>query len=231
MTTKLNDRAAPAAPASNGTGSGGPRLPQRDPASIRPRAAVGALLVCLAGLGAFLATRSGDGAPETAWVIARRPIAAGSVVDKDDLAMAPGDVPPELAAGLVVDWRNVVGKIATTGFQRNEFVHSGRLSPAGDVNGKARRITLDLARSDALGGDVRSGTPVDVVVRANNGNASVAASAAKVIAVSAPTAAGLTTGLSERVLVTVVVGDTTQATAILSAPRDGVTLISPAEAP
>lgn len=210
---------------------GQPNRPGAHPARFNTRALVGGLLVSASVVGLLLAYQSAQGGDATAWVIARRSIPAGATIMLDDLALAHGNLPDQVDAGLFADHRDVVGSVARAPIGRDQLIARSNVAEPAAITGPNRRVSLELPSAAALGGRLNAGEPVDVVaVRDGESPAHLVAEGAEVVSVSAPGETEFSSAGSDRLLVTLITEDADEATAVLdSHANGGVTLIAPAE--
>ncbi|MCB1027559.1 MAG: hypothetical protein R2704_15060 [Microthrixaceae bacterium] len=149
------------------------------------RAVLGGFLIAASGVGLFAAYQQTNAAPETRFVVATRALAPGEIIERDDLGLAPAEVPPEMADSLSEDWRSMVGRVTTAAVGRNQFLDPASLAEPGTTDGPARRVALELTRAGALDGGLQRGSIVDVLAAIDGETeATVVADRARVVAVN-----------------------------------------------
>ena len=133
------------------------------------RAVVGGLLVSVAMLAVLFASASGRERPSEHFVVARTALTAGSVVTARDLALAPMDLPAELAASRAYrDPARLVGSVVVAPVGAGELVQASAIAakaPAAD-----REIALRVERALAVNGRIRPGDRVDVAATFGTGD-------------------------------------------------------------
>ena len=75
------------------------------------RAVLGGFLIAASGVGLFAAYQQSNAAPQTRYVVTTRSLAPGEIVQRDDLGLAPAEVPPEMADEMTRDWAPLVGRV------------------------------------------------------------------------------------------------------------------------
>ncbi|MEM8902189.1 MAG: SAF domain-containing protein [Actinomycetota bacterium] len=140
------------------------RLPRRAtwPAA---RPLLGGLLVALAALVAFVASRPAEGGIEV--LVAADDLPAGAVVGLDDLAVAEVDGPTALTDRLVTDADGVLGATLRSDVAANEPLLRSAIDDAVD-DGPAFELALDLDVAQAVGARLRPGDRVLVVAETDD---------------------------------------------------------------
>jgi len=100
------------------------------------RAVVGALLVTVAAVGAFVFTNSGDNGPNTRYLVLLRDIDAGDSISAEDLASEPMTLSPQLA-DIAFESAGAGSTRAVDGATALRFLHAGGLLLAPDLRGTA----------------------------------------------------------------------------------------------
>jgi Flp pilus assembly protein CpaB len=127
------------------------------------RAAVGGLLLALAGVGTFVAWQQASGIPDRSYVVAQRTISPGERVAADDLRVTPIDLPDGIAGSAFGDAAAVEGRVALGPIGQDELVQASQLSDARSAE-PVVEVSFALARDRAVDGQLRSGDSVDVFV-------------------------------------------------------------------
>ena len=112
--------------------------------SLRPRrrlpsgrAVVGALMVTVAGVGAFTLADRGSGDPGELYLVASEPIEQGAAVSLGDLALAPMLLPAVVAANAVSSADGLEGSIAVRDLVAGDLITAGDLIAAPSADGAA----------------------------------------------------------------------------------------------
>lgn len=134
------------------------------------RAVVGGLLVALSALGVIAAHRAATTVSDRDWLVARRHVAAGTVITADDLALAPMSLAAATEAHAVADPEVAIGTVALAPLERGELVQRSAIAAPAEVpESTGRRLGVELATADAVGGTVAAGDRVDVVAVPTDG--------------------------------------------------------------
>ncbi len=162
---------ASGAPVQNGNGSSSPppiRQIRRRRNLPGGRAVAGGLLVGMAAVGLFAAYASMNGGPSSSYVVAARPIAAGTKIEPGDLAVEPIDLPARVRARAFNDPSVLVGATAVTKLELGELVQpSAVVSKAGDDPG--RELSFPVERGH-LSTTLEEGERVDLLATFGSGN-------------------------------------------------------------
>lgn len=132
------------------------------------RAVVGGFLVSVAALGVLVAWMEASREPDMLYVIANRDLTAGTVVQREDLAMAAMDLGSTTSRMAFTDSRQLVG---TTVVAR---IGAGELVQPSDVvrrraSGRATEMSFSLDSDRALGGAIKPMERVDVIATFGSG--------------------------------------------------------------
>lgn len=163
------------APGGNGNGNGAAARPSQRQVRRRhnlpgSRAVVGGLLVAVAAVGLFAAYTSASGGPRQSYVVAARPIAAGTRIQAGDLASEPMQLPARLQARAFKDASVLVGATAVTKLEAGELVQpSAVVAKAGDAPG--RELSFPVERGH-LSATLEEGERVDLLATFGSGNES-----------------------------------------------------------
>lgn len=195
------------------------------------RAVVGGFLIAASGVGLFATYQQAHAAPVTRYVVATHAMAPGQVVERDDLGLAPAELPPEMVDAVTDDWRSLIGQETTVAIGENQFLNPTTLAGPGSTDGPARRVSLELTRAGAIDGGLQSGAVVDVLASFDGeSDAAVVATLARVVAVNSDSAGDL--GQLGSLVVTIEVPDQKALAAVVGAAASGtVTLAAPAPGP
>lgn len=145
--------------------------PDRPSRTVRPRralpggrAVVGAFLVAAAAVGTFAAYAQATATPDTRWVVARVPIAPGTVLDASHLALVAIDLPDRVAARAVGEDRvpQLLGTVTLAPLAADDLVLDSAVAATGDVDATFV-LSIPVARSRALQGVLWEGQTVDVI--------------------------------------------------------------------
>lgn len=144
----------------------GPRPLRRRRALPGRRAVVGGVLVAAAAVGLFAAyTRAASG-PGTSYVVVRDQVAAGTRLSAPDLALAPMDLPPALAARVFRRVEEVAGSTLVAPLEAGELVQPSALVAA-RPGGPGRVVSFPFERARLA--NLEQGERVDVVATFGTG--------------------------------------------------------------
>lgn len=134
------------------------------------RAVIGALLVTLAGVGAFAVANRGDSAPETSYLVAARSITTGAQINPDDVSVVAIDLPAPVAATSVASSSPIEGATVLRDLRAGELIPAGDLLPAAaagqDVVTDRHELTIPVPR-DRAGRSLGAGDRVTVLATLN----------------------------------------------------------------
>jgi len=191
----------------------------------RGRAVVGGLLVAMAAVGLLLAHQAATRHHVTSWLIARRPIPAGTHIRDSDVSFAPMELYSGTAQRAFRSPTGLIGATARTDIAAGELLQRSDLGSRRSASGPLRRLTLDLTPAQALDGSISGGDRVDIVSSGDDaGTTSVIAHRVLVEAVRHPSG-GL--GSSDSVRLTLVVANEKTAQSVIDGALHGkITLLT-----
>jgi Flp pilus assembly protein CpaB len=191
------------------------------------RAVLGGFLIAASGVGLFAAYQQSNAAPQTRYVVTTRSLAPGEIVQRDDLGLAPAEVPPEMADEMTRDWAPLVGRVTTAALGRHQFLNPASLAEPGTSDGPARRVALELTRAGAIDGALQAGAIVDVLAGTDGDTkATVVARRARVVALNDSSSGDL--GQMGSLVVTIEVQSERALAAVVGANTAGtITLATP----
>ena len=191
------------------------------------RAVLGGFLIAASGVGLFAAYQQSNAAPQTRYVVTTRSLAPGEIVQRDDLGLAPAEVPPEMADEMTRDWAPLVGRVTTAALGRHQFLNPASLAEPGTSDGPARRVALELTRAGAIDGALQAGAIVDVLAGTDGDTkATVVARRARVVALNDSSSGDL--GQMGSLVVTIEVPSERALAAVVGANTAGtITLATP----
>ncbi len=191
------------------------------------RAVLGGFLIAASGVGLFAAYQQSNAAPQTRYVVTTRSLAPGEIVQRDDLGLAPAEVPPEMADEMTRDWAPLVGRVTTAALGRHQFLNPASLAEPGTSDGPARRVALELTRAGAIDGALQAGAIVDVLASTDGDTeATVVARRARVVALNDSSSGDL--GQMGSLVVTIEVPSERALAAVVAANTAGtITLATP----
>ncbi|MFN0026660.1 MAG: SAF domain-containing protein [Acidimicrobiales bacterium] len=208
---------SPVRPAAAAEGAGRTIRPGRPLPS--GRAVLGALLVTVAALAAFLTARSADDQPSTSYLVATRALAPGQILSPADMASVVMELPPSQAtsafSGAQAD--AVVGSAARGPVAQGALLTDAVLEPpvegarAANTTAEYREISFAVPRARALLGNLVPGDRVDVVASEETASV-VLVQQALVVAVSSGADDALV--LSEDVVITLALSGADEALAV-----------------
>ena len=113
------------------------------------RALVGALLVTVAAVGAFVFASGGDSGPGTEYLVLLRDIDAGDSISATDVAFEPMTLSPQLA-DIAFESASTGSASAPDGATALRFLHAGGLLLAPDLRGAAQIDNTDTTNFHEL---------------------------------------------------------------------------------
>ena len=146
----------------------GPRLVAHRRRLPSGRAVVGAFLVALAALGAFVTARGTGGGPSHAYVVAAHDVVAGTKLQAGDLRTEAMDLSDAAARHAFSDVATLVGRLTTASLSSGELVQASGVV-AGDAAIPRVQLSVPVERARALDGLLVSGEKVDVLVTYGTG--------------------------------------------------------------
>lgn len=161
---------------------GEPTAPERPPASAGQitrrrslpsgRALVGALLITVAALGAFLVASSRSGGPETSYAVAAQAVEAGGPLVAGDIRLEGAVLPDDVAAQAFSDPDDLAGAVALAPILPGQLIAHGDVLLAGDTSARpspGQEYSFRLPRDHAVNGSLTSGDLVDVLATYGTG--------------------------------------------------------------
>lgn len=185
------------------------------------RAVVGGLLVAVALIGTWWAAAGANRAPSTRYVVAGRDIGPGERLRTGDLRLVAVKLPPSLEAHALTRLDGLDDVVTTGPVGAGELVQASMLTRArGD--GDARELSLVVQADWAVGGTLRAGNRIDVLVTFGDGAAAtteVVLSGATVRRISSVGDGGI--GGTRTQNVTVAIANPSEAQKVTNAARAG----------
>ncbi len=125
------------------------------------RALVGALLITIAAVGAYVTATRGSDVPSTEFLVVTSPIAAGQPVSLDLVAFEPMDIPVDVARGALNSTEGLDGAISLRDLRPGEILGVDDLLasptidgyPIGAVHELSFPVPLDRTPRDLIRGD------------------------------------------------------------------------------
>jgi Flp pilus assembly protein CpaB len=152
-------------------------VPVDPPASFRTRstrqalpsgrAVAGGLLVAIAVLGVFAASRATGRRPTAAYLVAARAIAPGDVLAAADVERHTDELPDRVAARTFSDPDELVGRVALGPLDAGDVVPRGLVADRAAAPSEQLSFAVDADR--ALNARLRPGERVDVLVTYGSG--------------------------------------------------------------
>ena len=127
-----------------------------------PRAAIGALLVVGAALGAIALSRPRPAALPPAYLVAGRDLAAGAVVRSGDLSSTRVKLTADLAVRAFTDPKPLIGKIVVAPLGKGELVQAGAFRAA-DAAPEGHELAVSLSADRIVGAALEPGDRVSVL--------------------------------------------------------------------
>ena len=183
------------------------------------RATVGGLLVAVAALGLYAAVRSTKAPPTTLYVVAREPIAPGTVIGTEHVGAQRMELPSSLAEAAFTSFDDdlVIGSVAIEAVASGELVQRSDVRPiaAGDTTPFEMSFRIDADR--AVAGSLRAGERVDVLATRGNSADAPTEVVERNLVVIAIERAGDSSLAGERQVITVALDTSSQAIALAGA--------------
>lgn len=136
------------------------------------RALVGALLVTVAAMGAFSLATGAETGPSNRYLVVSRDVETGTVLGPDDVAPAPMDLSPTVAANALGSPDQIEGAVALRFLRAGELLDARSISPATTVDDTVlddvHELTFPVRRSRAPA-RLRRGDRVTVLVQRDPG--------------------------------------------------------------
>ena len=189
------------------------------------RAAVGGLLVAVAGLGLFAAFNASESEPTDRYVVASTHISTGTTIGPQHVALVVAQLPDSIRdqAFELERQDSVLGAIALQPMNSGELIQRSNLGAEASTGAQ---ISFEIATSRALNGQIQAGEAVDVI--ATNGSGSetqtqVVLHAATVVAVDRRDNSSLAL---DEIVVTISINSTEEAIAVAASVDTGKVTLS-----
>jgi Flp pilus assembly protein CpaB len=181
------------------------------------RAALGALLVVLSGLGLTYAAQRMTAEPTTRFAVATRDIPAGEVLKPEDVRVQTMRLSPEVARRAFSDDAVLVGAVTVGPLGRGELVQSSVVQRGGP---ELRAMSFPIESARALNGDLDPGDRIDLVASETgiDGSTETVLTSLQVISVSGNR---LEPGDSSTIVITVGIADPAQQVVLAKAVSGG----------
>jgi Flp pilus assembly protein CpaB len=170
----MTDVATMPAPATNGHGHGhghgGPRTVAKRRSLPGGRAVLGGFLVAASATGVFAAWNATTHAPTASYVVVTSDVAPGERIERSDLALVAVDLPGAQRRLAFTDLDVLVGATALSPLSDGQLVQSSEVAKPVGAPERAQ-ISLPIEPGSAVGGDLRPGDVVDVIVTYTSGGA------------------------------------------------------------
>ncbi|HVM53671.1 MAG TPA: RcpC/CpaB family pilus assembly protein [Acidimicrobiales bacterium] len=132
------------------------------------RAVIGGFLVAASATGVFAAWSASSEGPATSYAVVVGDVAAGDRLEADDLTLVALDLPPAQRRLAFADTGALVGAVALAPMRDGQLVQVSDVArPVGAP--ERAQISLRLDPGAAVGGDLRPGDTVDVIVTYTTG--------------------------------------------------------------
>lgn len=167
-------------PVGGGSGVGSPPPPAggRLAGVLRParglpsgRAVVGGLLVAVALIGTWWASSGSADSSGDRYLVAARRIGPGEQIERTDLAWMRGDLPDRLRSRAYTDPASVLGHVTTAPLEGGDLVQASAIVRAPGDPG-SRELSFVVDTDWAVGGTLRAGDRIDLLVTYGDGAAS-----------------------------------------------------------
>jgi hypothetical protein len=204
-------------------GIGDPKRPRRSVgrgASLPTgRAAIGGLLVVLAGMGLYLASVRATSTPTATYVVAARDLNEGQILTEGDLATVLGEANTAISANSFTAKTPLIGAVVLGPISAGELIQ-GSIVQRGGLS--LREMSFPVPRTQALNGSLDAGDRIDVVSVGSTDQASTILSDVKVTNVSG---GGLEVDTSDTLVITVSFSNETDQVALAGALASGKVFI------
>lgn len=161
----MTDLATMPAPTTNGSQ---PRVVTRRRALPGGRAVIGGFLVAASAGGMFAAWSASSTGPSHSYVVVTGDVSAGDVLERGDLALVALDLPSAQRRVAFDDLDVLVGATALAGLVDGQLVQSSDVAKPVGAPDRAQ-VSLQVEPGAAVGGDLRAGDVVDVIVTYTSG--------------------------------------------------------------
>jgi SAF domain len=179
------------------------------------RAAIGGLLVVLAGVGLYLASVRATSTPTANYVVAARDLNEGQILTDSDLATIVGEANSAISSNSFTLTTPLVGAVVLGPISAGELIQ-GSIVQRGGLS--LREMSFPVPRAQALNGSLDSGDRIDVVAVGSSDQSATILSDVKVTNVSG---GGLEVDTSDTLVITVSLSNETDQVALAGALGNG----------
>lgn len=188
------------------------------------RLMVGAALIVAAVIGVLISLQYANRPPTTTFAVANRPIPSGTTLKSSDFSLVAMKLSPTAERNAFTSAKALLGARTTVSIGEGEIFQQSAISHSS--LSENREIVLPIAISRALGGQIETNEPVDVVVTSS----ATTGQETKVLLRSTPVLSVRTSkdsfGDGKSLLVRIAVPDEAAETALVAALDNGkVTLV------
>lgn len=146
-------------------------LIQRRRALPSGRALLGALLITVAALGAFVVASRGDSSPGTSYLVATRAVDAGRPILSADFRLEEAVLPADAASLVFSDPGSLRGAVALAPILPGQLIGQGDVLLSGDGRAEpGKEYSFQIPRDHAVDGRIARGERVDVLATYGNGD-------------------------------------------------------------
>jgi Flp pilus assembly protein CpaB len=124
------------------------------------RAAIGALLVVMSGLGLATAARQATAEPTTRFAVATRDVPAGDVLRPGDIALLTMKLAPNVAQRSFTDVSLLTDAVATNSLSAGELIQYSAVQKGGP---RLRAMSFPIEAARALNGRIEPDDRLDIV--------------------------------------------------------------------
>ncbi len=128
------------------------------------RAAIGALLVVLSGLGLTAAARRASAEPTTKFAVATRDIPAGTQLQAGDIQFLTMELATDVAKRSFTAGTSLVGAVAVNPLSSGELIQYSAVQAGGP---SLRSMSFPIEAARAVNGELDPGDRVDIVATTN----------------------------------------------------------------
>jgi Flp pilus assembly protein CpaB len=142
------------------------------------RAVVGGFLVAASAVAVFAAYANASAVPSASYVIAKRPVSVGQRITAAELGVVALDLPAAQRGRAFTDVGVVAGAVALGPIAPGELIQAASVAKPDGDRGSAQ-ISFPVEGASALGGQLKPGEQVDVIVTYGSGDGAIVSTIAR----------------------------------------------------
>jgi pilus assembly protein CpaB len=182
------------------------------------RAAIGALLVVMSGLGLATATRKATAEPSTRFAVATRDVPAGNTLQASDIQLLTMKLAPNVAQRSFTNLSLLVGAVSTNSLSAGELIQYSAVQKGGPEL-RAMSFPIDAAR--ALNGRLDPDDRLDVVATNNIDGTDKTLTVLRNLRLISVSGASLDPGSSSELVLTVAIANPDDQAVLAEAVNNG----------